>query len=131
MKACEPFNLFERKFPVDLGTALFYDMWLAGVILDARAGGMIYPKGLAETGVPLIRQSGTRLEFSGYAVGGCFVMNPDATSRNLNRLKAIAASLTKPTMPEDEVPDITRILAPIAQPYNKFLWIRQSQMVIE
>jgi len=130
MRANHRFDLFQRALPVDLGTTKFEQMLLEGVIIDGRAGGVLIGRTLENGGISLIRQRGTELLLHDPVESFGFILNPAASTRNLNRVKAILSGTAEATMPPDVIPNVTRVIYTKAEPNDKFVWVHWSQTFI-
>ena len=132
MKFNEAFGLFQRKLPVDLGTAMFEQMLWDGVIVDGRAGGIVIGKSFEQGGVPIIFQRGREFLIHSFTQNGEFILNRVASTRNLERIKAINAGMARPPVSTEGegMSVISRLIITEGEPCDRFLWLNWSQVAV-
>lgn len=128
-----PSGLNNRPFPHTISLPAFFNLVLSGAVVDGRAGGLLLGHSYAEDGVAVVCQRGTDFFFHSVAEGGEFIINSDASCRNLRRLAAMereAKSTGGTTMVEDPTAQVSSLVIATAEPNDRILWLDWNQVVV-
>lgn len=122
-----------NRLPLTLSPDFFHALFLTGVVVDGRAGGLILGRTFSQGGIYIIHQRGEDFVVHGSTENGEFVMNKAASVRNLTRLQKINAGLTKteeaPPI-EESILRLSHLIVTHAEPNDKFLWLNWHQTIV-
>lgn len=121
-----------QKFPLTLGASVFHNLVLQGIVTDGRAGGAILGRTYSEGGIYVVQQRGCDFLVHACVEGGEFVLNKDASCRNLARLKAMNSGLTmnEVVTPAAGALPVTHFIITSSEPDDKLLWLNWNQVVV-
>lgn len=110
----------------------FTRLAIAGKIVDGRAGGLIFGRSHEEGGILALFRLGSGYVVHGRVEGGEFAVNWKAATRNMARLHAMNAGLTKGKAPAPDapLPPISQLIITVAEPDDRLIYFHWGQMVV-
>lgn len=131
MKSNLPSGLNHQKFPLTLTASAFHLLVLQGVVVDGRAGGAVCGRTYDQGGVYAVMQRGEDFFIHAMVEGGEFILNREASVRNLPRLNAMNRGQTMhEVVPPLEDSKVLSYICTFAEPQDKLLWLNWHQTVI-
>ncbi|HVS51949.1 MAG TPA: hypothetical protein VHD62_06290 [Opitutaceae bacterium] len=132
MKSNLPSGLNYRTFPLTLSASAFHNLILQGVVVDGRAGGLILGRSYEEGGITVITQRGADFFIHSCVEGGEFILNKDASCRNLARLRDMNVGRTAAEVVNDanDLTEVSQFVITNGAPDDRMLWISWNQVVV-
>jgi hypothetical protein len=118
--------------PTEITSREFTLLLLRGHVVDGRAGGTILGRDAGEGGGSrLIFKIGSHFILQGFACGGNFIVNREASAMHQKRLQMINAGLTmNEKTPEGQIDEIGQLIVATAWPHDRLIWVDFGQTVI-
>lgn len=117
---------FGEILPLSIDETKFQELLHAGVIVDARAGGVILGH---DEPIYTIFKFGSDYLIQCFTRGGAFVLNKQASTANYGRLRAITGGIAKPP-PDDGKSPMSRFICAVGTPDHKLVWVDWCQTII-